>query len=394
MCVKLLETIATAIAAEATRSSCIDEGYFVLKTTLTGNSNRGHEFSDVEDPSVIGSSCIVHYTRDRAAKFGRNSMPLDALSESQQKPSTTMMVIFLLLGSGTIGVFAISRFLSGNYALGAFDLFISISFFALSVYTQVTGRDRISRCVGAVISVIGPLVVLAMHEPGGIYWVYSSSVVLFHLVSYRWAIVLNLVMLACVAVFYSSFEFGSVQLYSFIATITLINVFSLLFALNEEKSKAKLQLLTVRDELSRIGNRRAFNEKVEDLINIRKRYGRLACLVYIDIDDFKSVNDTMGHASGDQAIQGLAKFIKSMLRETDSVFRIGGDEFVIITEGGDEDMALQLTEKVRLAVSKKEILANRQLTISMGMALLNDMDTADSWLARADTALYKAKKRL
>lgn len=304
-----------------------------------------------------------------------------------------MMVIFPILGGGTIGGFAISRFLTGDYALSAFDFFISISFFALSLYTHITGRDRISRVVSAGLSVIGPLVVLSLYETGGIYWVYSSSVVLFHLVNYRWAIALNLVMLVCVAVFYASFQFGSVQMYSFIATIALINIFSLLFALNEEKNKAKLHLLAVRDELSGIGNRRAFVEKVEDLINVRKRYGRLACLVYIDIDDFKSVNDTMGHATGDKAIQHLAKFIKSMLRETDSVYRIGGDEFVIITEGVDEAMALQLTEKVRLAVSKQEILPNRQLTISMGIALLNDMDTADSWLARADTELYEAKQK-
>jgi diguanylate cyclase (GGDEF)-like protein len=320
-------------------------------------------------------------------------MTVDDTSDGKQKQSSTMMVIFPILGGGMIGGFAISRFLSGDYALGAFDLFISISFFALSIYTYITGRDRISRFVSAVLSVIGPLVVLSLYETGGIYWVYSSSVVLFHLVSYRWAIALNIVMLVGVAIFYSSLEFGSVQLYSFLATITLINVFSLLFALNEEKSKARLHELTVRDELSGIENRRAFVEKVEDLINIRKRFGRLACLVYIDIDDFKSVNDTMGHAAGDQAIQRLARFITSMLRETDSVYRIGGDEFVIITEGGDEDMALQLTEKVRLAVSQKEIIANRKLTISMGVALLNDMDTADSWLARADTELYKAKQK-
>jgi diguanylate cyclase (GGDEF)-like protein len=304
-----------------------------------------------------------------------------------------MMVIFPILGGGTIGGFAISRFLTGDYVLSAFDFFISISFFALSIYTHITGRDRIARFLSAGLSLVGPLVVLKLYEAGGIYWVYSSSVVMFHLVSYRLAVVLNVVMLLCVAIFYSGFEFGSVQMYSFIATITLINVFSLLFALNEEKNKAKMHQLTVRDELTGIGNRRAFVEKVEYLINVRKRYGRLACLVYIDIDDFKSVNDTMGHVVGDEVMQLLTQFVTSMLRETDNVYRIGGDEFVIVTEGVDENMALQLAEKVRLAVSEEEILPSRQLTISMGVALLNDMDTADSWLARADAKLYEAKQQ-
>lgn len=302
-----------------------------------------------------------------------------------------MMVIFPFLGGTAIGGFGVHRLITGELALAGFDFFIAMLFYGLTVYTYLTGKETAARFISAGISVIGPLFFLNVFDTAGIYWVYSSTIVIFYLVSYRWAIGFNAVMLLGVAAIYWNIDYSPVQFYSFIVTIGLINLFSLLFALNEARNRAQLQALSLRDDLTGVGNRRAFIERMGETISIHKRYGLPASLVCLDIDKFKDINDTLGHATGDRAIRGLATYITAMLRESDHLFRIGGDEFVIVADGADHDSALHLTEKIRQGVASKNLVPGQQMTISLGLAVLDDEDTIDTWLARADEALYNAK---
>ncbi len=302
-----------------------------------------------------------------------------------------LMVIFPVLGGTAISGFGVHRLLTGYYGLAAFDFIVGVAFYALGFYTWRTGRETAARYISAVISAIGPLVFLDMFDRAGIYWVYSSTIVIFYLVPPLWAIFLNAVMLLGVAVVYRHADYSQVQLYSFLVTIGLINIFSLLFALDEARRKSQLRELSVKDELTGIGNRRAFVERIGEVISIHRRYGLDASLVCLDIDRFKEVNDTLGHASGDAAIRSLAEHITGSIRESDHVYRIGGDEFVIIAEGADREAALELTEKVRRGVEECDLIPEMKITISLGVAVLEDDDTADSWMAHADAALYEAK---
>lgn len=301
------------------------------------------------------------------------------------------MVIFTLLGAGAIGGFGIHRLISAEYGMAGFDFFIALSFLSLGYYTHKTGKDGLARFLSAAIATVGPLIFLKAFDSSGIYWVYSSTIILYYLVPYRWAMGFNAAMLLSLSfILWDTIESAS-QFYSFVVTIGLINGFSLMFALNEERSRMKLKQLSIKDDLTNVGNRRAFSEKMLEIINKNKRYGLNACLVCIDIDKFKDINDSLGHGAGDSAIKQLSAFITNMLRESDEVFRIGGDEFVIIAEGADQSAATQLTEKIRQAVEKEEFIPGRTLTISLGVSVLKDADTPESWLSRADAQLYKAK---
>ena len=308
----------------------------------------------------------------------------------KEHPAKTM-VIFSLLGSSAIGGFGIHRLMTGDYLLAAFDFVIALLFLSLGFYTYKTGKDALARFASAAIAAIGPLVFLQMFDTGGIYWVYSSTIVIYYLVPIRQALVINALMLIGVGGVFWGVDYSPVQLYSFLVTIGLINGFSLSFALSEERNKELLRSLSLKDDLTGIGNRRAFTEKMAETISFHKRYGVSACLVCIDIDRFKSVNDTLGHATGDIAIKNLANCITGMLRESDSVFRIGGDEFVIIADGTDRQAAFQLTEKIRKTVEETDILPGKELTISLGVTILKPEDTTDTWLDRADAELYKAQ---
>ncbi len=307
------------------------------------------------------------------------------------KTPAKMMVIFSLLGSGAIGGFGIHRLMTGDYFLAAFDFGVALLFLSLGYYTYRTGKDGLARFASAGIAAIGPLMFLKLFDSSGIYWVYSSVIVIYYLVPYRWALVFNGAMLVGVGAVFWGVDYRPVQLYSFLVTIGLINGFSLNFALNEERNKDLLRSLSLKDDLTGIGNRRAFMEKMSETISFHHRYESSACLVCIDIDMFKSINDTLGHATGDKAIRNLAACIKGMLRESDSVFRIGGDEFVIIADGADRDAAYQLTEKIRRTVAESDIVPNWPLTISLGVTVLKEDDTTDTWLDRADRELYRAK---
>lgn len=308
-----------------------------------------------------------------------------------EKPSVKIMVIFSLLGGSAIGGFGVHRLLGGEYLLAAFDFFISLVFLSLGYYTYRTGKDLLARFGSAVIAAVGPLVFLKLFDDANIYWVYSSVIVIYYLVPYRWAIALNAAVLLGVGVIFWNVDYTTVQLYSFVVTIGLINGFSLLFALNEERSKKLLRELSLKDDLTGIGNRRAFVEKMGETVSMSRRYGLAASLICIDIDEFKSINDTHGHAAGDRAIKRLASRISALIRDSDNVFRMGGDEFVIIADGTDQQNALQMSEKIRQAIEGENIVTGRTVTISLGVTVLRDEDTADTWLARADAELYRAK---
>ena len=304
---------------------------------------------------------------------------------------TRVMVIFTLLGAGAIGGFGVHRLLSAEYGIASFDFFVALSFLSLGYYTHKTGKDGLARFLSAAIAAVGPLVFIRAFDDSGLYWVYSSTIIIYYLVPYRWAMGFNAVMLLSMSsIFWDTIDHGG-QFYSFLVTIGLINGFSLMFALDEERSRMKLKALSIRDDLTNIGNRRAFSARILEIINKNKRYGLNACLVCIDIDKFKDINDSLGHGAGDTAIKKLSSFITGMLRESDEVFRIGGDEFVIIAEGADQDSGTQLTEKIRQAVEEEEFIPDRPLTISLGASVLKDTDTPESWLSRADEQLYKAK---
>ena len=251
-----------------------------------------------------------------------------------------------------------------------------------------------TRYLGAVIAVIGTLMTVNFNSHSGVYWVYVTTIALFILLPYRHAIAFSAVTILGASLLLWK-DSSYTQLLPFFVTISLINVFSFLFALNAERNRWELQMLSVQDYLTGIGNRRAFAGKINEVLNLYKRFGLPSSLIYLDIDDFKSINDSLGHTACDRILIDFADFLKTILRATDSVFRIGGDEFAIIVEGADQQAAVLLAEKLRKKVEYKELLSDRTfrtLTISSGVSEIDGDDTDDSWIARADKALYQAKK--
>jgi diguanylate cyclase (GGDEF)-like protein len=154
--------------------------------------------------------------------------------------------------------------------------------------------------------------------------------------------------------------------------------------------------LSITDGLTGLYNSRYFYRYLELEIARTRRYGRSFSLILFDIDDFKRFNDTYGHQAGDEALQALARVLQSVSRESDTVVRYGGEEFIIILPNTSEEEAIALANRILQSVQKTKIkisaAAKVNITLSGGIASypLNAV-SAKALLNAADNAMYAAK---
>ena len=158
------------------------------------------------------------------------------------------------------------------------------------------------------------------------------------------------------------------------------------------RQNAELLHLATRDPLTACLNRRAFFEVFESHFAASSRYSKSLTCILMDIDHFKSVNDTHGHASGDEVLKGVAKVIRDTLRESDLFCRYGGEEFCIALPGQAIGEGILVADKIRLAVEAENI-HGLSVTASFGVAVSKfGADTSSRLIQQADEALYAAKR--
>ena len=123
-----------------------------------------------------------------------------------------------------------------------------------------------------------------------------------------------------------------------------------------------------------------------------RRSGEVAVLAFCDLDHFKRINDTYGHAAGDEVIRRLAASFNRVLRETDISGRTGGEEFGILFTGTTTSEAVQVIERLRADIQKYPLLDEELVTASFGLAeLASDLQNVEQWMQRADRMLYQSK---
>ena len=147
------------------------------------------------------------------------------------------------------------------------------------------------------------------------------------------------------------------------------------------------------DHLTGLANRRRFERQLEREVARTERYGRPFCLLLVDIDNFKDVNDTYGHDAGDEVLRHVANAIQSGTRGIDTGARIGGDEFAIILPETDLARGLEVAERLRAEIAALDLGPAGRVTASLGVAELPTCARAQEELrAAADAALYEAKR--
>jgi len=172
---------------------------------------------------------------------------------------------------------------------------------------------------------------------------------------------------------------------------------SLRYALKLGETLEALRLLATRDQLTGILNRREFDRIMKEEAERAQRFGHALSLVMVDIDHFKSVNDTHGHPAGDSVLKAVAKILSGQLRTVDRLARYGGEEFALVLVQTDLAAATDVARRVVAAVAAQPIVIEGgptlKLTVSAGLATLpQDVSRIELLVGAADRSLYAAKK--
>ena len=160
-------------------------------------------------------------------------------------------------------------------------------------------------------------------------------------------------------------------------------------------SRDAMAHLAHHDALTGLPNRRMFEQRLGQVLELSRRSGRSCALLFVDLDDFKAINDTRGHAVGDRVLQAVARTIVGAVRQVDTVARLAGDEFTVLCENVDsEEAALQIVTKLQHAFEPPLDIDGEPLAVraSIGLSLFpRDAQDARTLMASADAAMYRIK---
>ena len=154
---------------------------------------------------------------------------------------------------------------------------------------------------------------------------------------------------------------------------------------------AAYQRLAMTDALTGLANRRHGEQTMRRELARAQRYGLSLCLALLDIDYFKSINDSQGHGAGDEVLMGIGRTIMASVRESDFAARWGGEEFLLLMPSTDLEGAVVCCERIRSAIASRVHCSGKSVTVSIGISLHQTGETVETTLARADQKLYEAK---
>jgi len=167
--------------------------------------------------------------------------------------------------------------------------------------------------------------------------------------------------------------------------------------IRRKRIQDRIEHLAYHDHLTGLANRLLFRDELDHAVSLSRRMGKQLAIMFLDLDGFKTINDTMGHATGDQLLKGVSSRLVAIVRKSDVVARIGGDEFVImITNQRHAESMKLVAEKILNSFRDPFRLNGRDyyLTTSIGVAIYpSDGENAETLLKNADIAMYQAKQK-
>lgn len=307
--------------------------------------------------------------------------------------TTEEYIVLALSGISCIGVlpFVFMRFAAQDWSIGVVNTLAVLVTGGLFFYVWHTGKSRIPGRILASFCITMVFVTVYIKGATQTVWIYPALSAIFFLLNTYVAALLCAVMLIAMGVIIwpELAPFEALQIYvSVLATL----LFSYAFADRMRYQQRQLELLATRDPLTEAGNRRSMESKLMEIGNYQRRgQDCRACLLLMDIDKFKVLNDTHGHGIGDEMLIELVQVVNKRIRNSDSLYRFGGEEFVIIAENTQLSDACVLAEQLREAIEQAPELAKYGVTVSVGTAQFMQGETPFEWLGRADKAMYQAK---
>lgn len=308
--------------------------------------------------------------------------------------TTDAVIILLISGVISAGLFPFSviRIVEGDIPIATLNTVALSWTLLLFLHVLITNKTHIARWGLAIMCMVVMTVTIHLKGHEQIYWVYPSLTTMFFLLTPHIAAFVSFIFL--LGVMYMIWpDVSHMAMLRFGVSAGATFLFSYAFSARMRKQAVFLSLMATTDTLTNAGNRRALEEKLLDIATKLTRYPDQHCsLIMFDLDHFKEINDKYGHGCGDRVLQNFANVISKRIRQTDSLYRFGGEEFVVILEN------THLTEAMQLAAELSKEIENSQwhidglrITVSAGIAQFSGKESTYEWLSRADEALYKAK---
>ena len=301
--------------------------------------------------------------------------------------------IIVLLGLTTVltlAIFAIYRGLHGQWAAASIDSGIALLIGAPVIYAMRTGRTIGPGMLLCTTNSLGCAIACYVIGPASLPWVYLVLMTNFFIAGPRQALVFNLLLTLVLLFLPHMFELP-IDRMSAAVVAALVTMFAYLFALRVSSDHQVLEELASLDALTGLPNRRMMERALEEAMVLHRAGKRSHGLLIADLDHFKEVNDSYGHAAGDVAIADLGAILKFEMRKYDRVFRFGGEEFVMLLDADTPEDLRAASERLRQAVRNGLRGPAGRITVSLGGAMAGEEERWQEWFSLADEALYRAK---
>ncbi len=303
------------------------------------------------------------------------------------------LAVLTLFGvSAVVGIlpFAVYRFATGAFWVGLADAVIVVAISTAVLHAWITGDTRKGGVFMVICNTIGSMLITLLFGHHGLFWVFVVVVTNFFLTSRRVALIANTVLLLTVWSHAESY----ISLHdrvSFMVTSTLVTIYTYIFAYVTATQRERMESLASQDPLTGCANRRAMEIELERSIAMHRRDRTAFSLAVLDLDHFKSINDRYGHEAGDQVLVDFVELLRQRTRKSDQLFRMGGEEFVLLMRDTHCEQMDVVLSKLHRAVQESLGGIGGPVTVSIGGTQLRSGDGWADWLSRADAAMYRAK---
>ena len=288
--------------------------------------------------------------------------------------------------------FGINNIIQGR-PLGAIVTLFVCLLFAYNAYVGWRGRYSLYLNLFGVVPAftVGASNALIELSVAGSYWSYLCVFAIYFILPFRYTKYANAVFLvAVISAAWLSLEYPIFIRFSMV----LIGASIFIFISKRETTKAYdlVETQAITDSLTGVLNRVTMPDCLEKAILLSRESDTKSTLCLIDIDHFKAINDTYGHEAGDQVLVGLSASIMSLISTKDTLFRIGGEEFLILMNDTDLNEGSKTADNLRTVVADLSLIEDHHFTISIGVSEVSAVYDWKQWMKRSDENLYKAKE--
>lgn len=288
--------------------------------------------------------------------------------------------------------FGINNFIQGRFYGGLTALTVA-ALFAINAVITCRGKYPLLLNLFGIVPALAVASITALVSLGvvGSYWPYLCVFGTYYILPFDYAKYANLVYLVLVLAV-ASMSLEQTIAIRFCMVLIGISLFIFVFSREIAKTQATLKRQATTDPLTGVLNRMLLAESLTQATERFHRRGALSTVCLIDIDNFKSINDNYGHDAGDKVLVGVALEITKLLSQKDTLFRVGGEEFLILMHETDAGNGWKTAEAIRSLVQDLRLVENHEVTVSIGVSEVDASFDWKTWMQVSDEKLYFAKE--